>query len=312
MVKKESVVIKDSNGLPNFMTGYFWTGEKDPAAAPPMFVVCGEVMDAILISQYHNTMIQGNVASLPYREPCTQISLDRAVKACQEKGEGWHLLTNTEYAFLLEESRRLGTEPHGNTDYGKDYNHPEEKGVLFDGRKTLTGLDPVTWSHDHTEGGVFGLNGNVWEMVTGLRLRHGIIEYIPQNDAAMVDTGAKSDAWQQARTPDGKPVRLSAGDGITITTGQVKPAWEGIHMKDVQLDTDTLEEIPQIIYDLAILPPDYKDRKDGMWVDSELPEAVPFRGSGFDDTSDAGASAVYLATPVLASMCASGSGPLYM
>lgn len=186
MVRRQKLIIKDERGVPNYMAAFSWTGSKDPAQAPPMFVVCGEVVDAILISQFHNTNIEGIPHSLPYREPWTKIDLDSAARACRAKGEGWHLLTNTEYAYLLAESRDLGTEPHGNTEGGRDYDFPEECGVTYDGRRTLTGLDPVTWSHDHTENGVYGLKGNVWEMVTGLRLQKGRVDYIPNNDAAVV------------------------------------------------------------------------------------------------------------------------------
>lgn len=295
MVRRQKLIIKDERGVPNYMAAFSWTGSKDPAQAPPMFVVCGEVVDAILISQFHNTNIEGIPHSLPYREPWTKIDLDSAARACRAKGEGWHLLTNTEYAYLLAESRDLGTEPHGNTEGGRDYDFPEECGVTYDGRRTLTGLDPVTWSHDHTENGVYGLKGNVWEMVTGLRLQKGRVDYIPNNDAAVVSMASDSAAWQQAKTEDGKTIYLSGGNGVTITTDQAKEDWDGAHMRDIRLDG--LESIPQIIFDLAILPPDYKERKDGIYVDSELAEAVPCWGSGFDSTSHAGASAVDLGHP---------------
>ena len=153
----------------------------------------------------------------------------------------------------------------------------------------------MTWSHDHTENGVYGLKGNVWEMVTGLRLQKGRVDYIPNNDAAVVSMASDSAAWQQAKTEDGKTIYLSGGNGVTITTDQAKEDWDGAHMRDIRLDG--LESIPQIIFDLAILPPDYKERKDGIYVDSELAEAVPFRGSSFYFTSDAGASAVNLYYP---------------
>ena len=189
--------------------------------------------------------------------------MDKAAEACRKKGAGWHLLTNAEYAYLLKESRELGTEPHGNTAAGQDYDHQEEKGVTYDGYRTLTGLDPETWSHDHTEGGVYGLKGNIWEIVQGLRLHHGTVEYIKNNDAAAAETDTGEDS--------------------------------GAHMRDVELEG--LDEVPQILFDLEILPPDWKERQDGIYVDSELKEAVPFRGSGFYSTSNGGASAVYLNYP---------------
>lgn len=298
MIRKEKVIIKDEQGLPNYMTAFIWEGSMDPAEVPAMFKVKGEVVQAVLVSQFHNSNVGGVPCSLPYREPWTSISMDKAAKACREKGQGWHLLTNTEYAFLLEESWKLGTEPHGNTDWGKDFDHPEEKGVVYRNGYTLTGLDPVTWSHDHTEGGVFGLKGNVWEIVQGLRLHRGTVEYIKDNDAAAADTdtGKDSPEWTVATTEDGQAVKLSAdGKGVVITTGQAKAAWDGCHMKDVQLDG--VDKVPQILFDLGVFPPDWESRKDGIYVDSDEEETVPFRGSSFDSTSHGGPSAVDLDSP---------------
>ena len=58
MIVKQQKIIKDEQGLPNYMTAFYWTGSKDPAEAPPMFVVRGEVVDAILVSQFFNTNIK--------------------------------------------------------------------------------------------------------------------------------------------------------------------------------------------------------------------------------------------------------------
>lgn len=295
MIIKEKRIVKDEQGLPNYMTAFFWTGSKDPAEAPPMFVVCGEVVDAIMVSQFFNANIGGIPCSLPYQKPWTEVSHQKAAELCRMKGKGWHLLTNAEYAFLLKESRELGTEPHGNTNYGKDYDHPDEAGVAYDGRRTLTGLDPVTWSHDHTENGVYGLKGNVWEHVQGLRLKHGEVQYIKNNDAAAaeVDTGKNSAAWEPVRLDDGRTVKLDIKDGtVVITAGEVAEEWGGVHMADVKLDD--LAAVPQALYDLEILPPDYQSRQDGIFVDSDLTEAVPFRGSSFGNASFGGASAVSL------------------
>lgn len=297
MIVREQRIVKDEQGLPNYMTIFFWTGSKDPEDAPPMFVVRGEVMDAIMVSQFHNTNINGIPCSLPFQKPWTNINLDDAAKVCRRKGTGWHLLTNTEYAYLLKESRKLGTEPHGNTYNGKDYDFPEEKGITYDGYRTLTGICPVTWSHDHTEKGVYDLKGNIWEMVQGLRTHYGVVEYIQNNDAAaaVTDTSTESTEWQQAMTEDGKPVKLSGTSPVMITTGEVEADWNGCHMADVRLDG--MERVPQILVDLEVLPPDYKKRKDGIWVDSELEETMPYRGSSFGNTSVGGASAVNLYYP---------------
>lgn len=295
MIIKEKRIEKDEQGLPNYMTAFFWTGSKDPAEAPPMFVVCGEVVDAIMVSQFFNANIGGVPCSLPFQKPWTEVSHQKAAELCRMKGEGWHLLTNAEYAFLLKESRELGTEPHGNTNYGKDYDHPDEAGVVYDGCRTLTGLDPVTWSHDHTENGVYGLKGNVWEHVQGLRLKYGEVQYIKNNDAAAawVDTGKDSAAWEPVRLDDGRTVKLDIkDDAVVITAGEVAGEWNGAHMADVKLDG--LAAVPQALYDLEILPPDYQSRQDGIFVDSDMAEVVPSRGSNFSHTAHGGPSAVYL------------------
>ncbi len=295
MIIKEKRIVKDEQGLPNYMTAFFWTGSKDPAEAPPMFVVCGEVVDAIMVSQFVNANIGGIPCSLPFQMPWTGVSHQKADALCRKKGKGWHLLTNTEYAYLLKESRELGTEPHGNTNYGKDYDYPDERGIICDHRYTLTGLDPVTWSHDHTENGVFGLKGNVWEHVQGLRLKHGKVQYIKNNDAAAaeVDTGADSTAWESVRLDDGRTVKLDfKDDTIVVTAGEVEEKWGCAEMAEVKLDG--LETVPQALYDLEILPPDYQSRHDGIFVDSDMAEVVPFRGSSFLYTSLGGASAVSL------------------
>ena len=63
-------------------------------------------------------------------------------------------------------------------------------------------------------------------------------------------------------------------------------------MADLQLEK--LDEVPEIAYKLGIVPHDWKHETAGLWADSELEEAVPFRGSCFDFASDGGAGALRL------------------
>ena len=64
-------------------------------------------------------------------------------------------------------------------------------------------------------------------------------------------------------------------------------------MRDLQL-AGSLKEVPEIVHRLGILPQDWQQEKAGIWVDSELEEAVPIRGSGFGYTSSGGVAALYL------------------
>ncbi len=140
---------------------------------------------------------------------------------------------------------------------------------------------------------MFGLCGNFWEWVTGLRLHKGVVEYTPNNDAAVEGYTEKPD-WTVAEV-NGRPLKLygnSAGDVVMSVAEEIEENWEGCHMADLQLEE--LDEVPEIAYKLGIVPHDWKHETAGLWADSELEEAVPFRGSCFYSTSGGGAGALLL------------------
>ena len=297
-IKKKAVIVKDEHGLPNYMTMFYLepllsTGQGAGFKTPEMFIVIGKAVTAVLISQYANVMIEDIPASLPYQKPAKNISYIDAARSCRKKGKGWHLMTNAEWVYLIEESNGLGHKISGNTNYGKNAENKEETGWCYDIYTCLTGLDPLAWSHDGTKDGVFGLCGNFWEWVAGLRLHRGMIEYIKDNDEAATDHDKYSKKWVRAAV-DGRELFLDAQCGkVVLTDGQIAGANDGSHMKDLQL-AGNLKEVPEIIHKLGILPRDWKTEKAGIWIDSELEEAVPLRGSSFYDTSDGGAAALSL------------------
>ena len=302
-VKKAAVVVKDSLGLPNHMTMFYMEpGTYHEEDVPEMFRIKGKIVPAILISQYHNTMIDtlaGDVPmSLPYQKPKHTIRIDEAAAACRRKGKGWHLMTNTEFVYLLHEAEELGHTIGGNTNYGSNAKNPEEKGVTYDrAGRTLTGCDPLSWSHDGTAAGVFGINGNFWDIETGLRLHYGVIEYIKDNDAAVAGYEDEAPEWIVAEV-DGKPLKLhgSSNGGVKMSVAdEIEAEWDGCHISELQLDG--LEEVPEIAYKLGIVPQDWKNETAGIWADSELEETAPFRGSSFHYTSSGGGAALYLGSP---------------
>ena len=296
-VKKIAVIVMDSAGLPNYMTMFYMEpGTYESEDVPELFKIRNKIVPAVLVSQFTNTMIKGVPASLPYQQPKHTISYDEAAAACGRKGKGWHLMTNTEFVYLLHEAEELGHTIGGNTNYGSNSKNEQESGVRYDSAgRTLTGCDPLTWSHDGTADGVFGLCGNFYEWVTGLRLHYGVIEYTKNNDAAVDGYTTEAPDWQVA-TVNGKPLRLYGNDGVTLSTKEdVEVVWDGCHIKDLQLEE--LEEMPEIAYKLGIVPHDWKNETAGIWADNELEEAVPFRGSSFYSTSDGGAGALYLDYP---------------
>lgn len=298
-VEHNNVVIFDDRGIPSIMVRFM--RPKDAEETPAMFRIGDKVVDAIYISKYPNVVIDGRAYSLPMVDPTVSIDFDRAVEVCRAKGSGWHLMTVVEGEYLLNESRAKGTMPHGNTNWGKDYYHPDEqgnrKGCGFG--RTLTGSGPATWNHDHTIYGVSDLNGNVWEWQAGLRMVNGILEYIPNNDAALdtCDLSRDSKEWQQIKTSRG-PVRANVENGdIAIVDlpehEEYEPDYDGVRIEDLTVE---LSEIPQALRDLGIVPENRADSegKTYVWFDATEGEWLPIRGSSFDDASNSGPSALNL------------------
>ena len=298
-MKHENVVMIDDRGIPSIMVRF---EKPSGAAVPPMFHIGGNEVDAIYISKYPNKVINGKAYSLPMVDPTTNITFDEALAVCRAKGSGWHLMTAIEWEYLLDESRKLGTIPHGNTDWGKDYYEKDEKGIT-DGAsygRTLTGSGPVTWNHDHTEYGVSDMCGEVWEWLAGLRLNNGIIEFIANNDAAMhgIDLSADSKEWKRVNI-NGNPARFIVEDGgisISADDTEREPDYDGVPWED--LEVEDIKAMPDILAMLGLIPKfsekaGKREKQAYVWIDTEG-ERLPIRGSDFAYTSDSGPSALYL------------------
>lgn len=295
----DNVVIFDNRGIPSVMVRF--ERPQNTAEIPAMFKIGDMVADAIYISKYPNTIIEGKAYSLPMVEPAVNINFDEAVQACRAKGKGWHLMTAVEFEHLLNESRKQNTLPHGNTDWGKDYHHKDEHGNTKGCRygRTLTGSGPATWNHDHTIYGVSDLNGNVWEWQAGLRMVNGIFEYIPNNDAALdtCDLSRNSKEWQQVRTSRGVVRANVENEDIAIVDlpedEEYMADYDGVEIADLKVE---LSEIPQVLRDLGIIPESRLDSENAtyVWFDATEGEWLPIRGSGFGNASSSGPSALNL------------------
>lgn len=299
MINANNVVVFDEAGIPSIMVCF--TKEKNSDLFPggsdtthPMFIIDGKEVDEIFISKYPNTIINGKAYSLPYMKPATGLTNEQAAKACFSKGPGWHLMTLPESAFLVLDSKRKGTPPHGNTNCGSYHADPSERGeVCAYGGMTLAGSGPATWAHDHTPYGVQDLCGNVWEMIAGLRLMNGEIQVIENNNAANpVDTSEKSKLW----TPvlfDGKPTRYAVDDGsIRLTNEESGEDWDGCRWADVEADI----EAPELLKALSLFPASDAENDGWLWVDTEG-ERLPSRGASWFSASNAGVGALYLDGP---------------
>lgn len=137
-------VIYDKNGRPDIMVVF------TPSELGLPDTLRGRKVKEYAISKYPNTLIDGVPYSLPFMKPAVNISHDEAIRLCESKGEGWHLITNDEWVALGLWSWDNDTMPTGNTASGKSHSHPEQTGTTYDGGcgKTLTGSGPVQWNHD--------------------------------------------------------------------------------------------------------------------------------------------------------------------
>lgn len=283
--RADNVVIFDKAGIPSVMVRFSRVTDNElfggSCRPHPAFVINGEVYDEIYISKYPNVIINGKAYSLPMQQPAVDVTYDDAQKACRSKGEGWHLWTAAERGLIANICKKNELFPHGNTSGCSWHGDSEEKGKTYGGDKTLTGSGPETWNHDHTPFGISDLCGNIWEWFAGMRLMDGVIEVIPDNNAAAdIDMSKNSDKWV-ALMKDGKPIRINAEDGgIRFTTEESDMDYDGCEWGDAEFDFDITEQMKEF----ALYP---GEPETYLYADTEG-ERLPVAGGYWDTGADAG------------------------
>lgn len=290
--RADNVVIYDKAGIPSVMVRFSRVTDNELFGGShrphPAFVVDGKVYDEIYISKYPNTVINGRAYSLPMTKPEVNVTYDEAVNLCRAKGEGWHLWTAAERGLIANICHKNEVFPHGNTNCGDWHGDNSEKGKTYDGGyKTLTGSGPATWNHDHTPFGVSDLCGNIWEWFAGMRLMDGVIEVIPDNNAAAdIDMSKDSDKWV-ALMKDGKPIRINAEDGgLKFTTEESGMDYDGCEWGDAEFEFDATEQMKE----LALYP---GEPEAYLYADTEG-ERLPFAGGHWNDGALAGVFDLHL------------------
>jgi formylglycine-generating enzyme len=200
-MEKASLMVR----IPRFKLNEVIEGAED--VTHPAFIINGKEVDCIYVSKYQNIVEGESAYSLPGMDPAVLLDFQQAEKFCENKGPKWHLMTNAEWSAVCLWSKMNGTLPRGNNDSGSAYDAPEEKGILAsldaptpEGEqgppmRVATGSGPAAWSHDWTEEGIYDLNGNVWELASGVRLLDGKIQLMQNNDAALGSTLQRQDDW---------------------------------------------------------------------------------------------------------------------
>lgn len=276
-------VIFDHRGIPDIMVSF----TPDELGLPAE--LRGRKVEAYLIGKYPATLIDGVPYSLPYQQPAVNINHDEAIRLCEAKGPGWHLITNDEWAALAHQSREKGTLPRGNTNSGKSHSHPEETGTTYPDSygKTLTGSGPVTWNHDGTAEGVADMCGNVWEHVGGIRFVDGQVQVIPDNGAAAgADQSKDSPEWAPIYTADGDPVYYNV-EGGHIKLQTVEPEekdWDGEQF--TELDA-SLIDMPEKLIELGLYPAPGYESDEHFYLDTNG-EGIVYRGGDWANGVGAG------------------------
>lgn len=325
MVCPTNKLIMDDKGLPGVyveriaqpLNALLTNGDN---SIHPAFLYNGIQKDSLFFGKFQAKAHASRAYSLPGEDPSVWINFDTANNYCKNKGDGHHLMTAAEWAFLALLAKKMGTMPKGNNNYGKDISESLRVAIPTskDGQNTArvaTGTGPVTWSDTGTIDGIFDLNGNVWEWLAGMRLVYGELQVIPYNNAAdpTIDLSATSTAWKAIRAAATSYNDIfMVPNGTGTTSGSVKLDWTSSHWQwqaaalTAQEDTGRSAGFAattssglsafckMYLQAMALLPEDsdtgYGD--DTVWANNGAAERLPFRGGHWHCGAGAGVFAL--------------------
>lgn len=232
-------------------------------------------------------------------------------------GNGSHSITNAEYMEIALDCYNSGWQPKGNNGYGKDYsdpNAPEYYGVpcYWSNSKiarVLNGSGPLSWFHDGSPWGVWGLSGNFNDIATGFRQKAGEIQVIANNDAALSDCDHShaSGPWKGI-LQDGSLVEPGTDgtlkyDALSATTISTSVTVRTTSLKNHTFGTVAAADgvtIPKIVQLLGIAPIGTAAQHGGDYIyirndaDGTYSETVARRGGSWANNTQFGVFSLHL------------------
>ena len=334
-------IIRDKDNRPNYMfylPRFNWDPVNRFASTEvfPAFIVDGENINGVHISQYPNILInpadnsvlgdtnpssssEPYVAgsahsyiaqSLPFYDPRVKIDWDAANKACvnmNKSGEsGFHMLSNPEWAALAWYCHDNNIQPFGNNSYGRETSNPAIVGKMANGNnlggpspsRILGGSAGRMTSHNREVNGIFDLNGNIWEWVSGLKLIEGKIYVHGDLNTAPIAVGNSFNALEADWFDTGYYVNYNAGTGVTSLSAVNRgdnmsptPDYTSLQFNNLGGGNASLMKL---IVGLITAPGDGSYGSDiTYWRNHGM--RFPFRGGNWDYAADAGVFALSVA-----------------
>ena len=306
-LEKPSIMV----GIPKMKYADIITGGTQDTL--PCFIVDGVERDMLYISKYINVVVNERAYSLPMKDPKAYIDFDQSLAACRKKGAGWGLTPNALWGAIILWCNRNGFLPMGNTNWDKSYEKAYERGVntyidgTHGGGRTAPGSGPVTWYHNGSPNGIADMCGDVWEWVSGLRIKNGEIQIIPYNNCMKLDCNMDDDSTEwKAVKPDGSLVAPGTAGTLHYDFVSshivINTATNSTFNKNEAFSTIAAASgvtIPQLIKAHGLI----KDSNDiypatghQHYINTDG-ERVPIRGSNFGGASRGGVGALYLLYP---------------
>lgn len=182
--------VNETNPTGSWTAGGFWV-DKYESSQPNVSTAAGSRDTNPSLWPVAKNTDPGTVpaVSIANKPPWDYISYQQAIKACRNRGSGFHLITGYEWASIAEYAKQVysrqipgnntGTVPPGDQDVDTsgtqagtgDTTMTGTDATNYNNKKDLTGSGPTVWSIDGNGNGPYDINGNVWEWCQGLFLK---------------------------------------------------------------------------------------------------------------------------------------------